>query len=65
MKCKIISLGGGLFGFVTKPRTSSQRALIVFIGFILQIIYYYLSLINIPFDASANETDIKPYIDFR
>jgi len=62
---KSVYLGGGLFGFITKPRTSSQRALIVLIGFILQIIYYYFVLINIPLDASANESNSKPYIDFR
>ena len=65
MKQKSIYLGGGLFGFVTKPRTSSQRGFIIFIGFLLQIIYYCSVLINIPSDASAKETDLKPYVDFR
>lgn len=58
-------LGGGLFGFITKPRTSSQRAFIVFLGFILQMTSYYLFFINIPFDASAKDTDSKPYIDYK
>jgi hypothetical protein len=65
MKQKITYLGGGLFGFITKPKTSSQRAFIVIIGFVLQIIYYYSVFINIPSDAPFKETDLKPYIDFR
>ncbi len=58
-------LGGGLFGFITKPKTSSQRAFISFIGFVLQIIFCYFVFINIPLDASFKETDTKPYVDFR
>ncbi len=58
-------LGGGLFGFITKPKTSSQRALMVLIGFILQMIYYYSVFVNIPADATAHETTKKPYFDFR
>jgi hypothetical protein len=58
-------VGGGLFGFITKPKTASQRALMVLVGFILQIIYYYSVFVNFPSDASANETTKKPYFDFR
>jgi hypothetical protein len=65
MERQSVYLGGALFGFITKPRTSSQRAFVVFISFILQIIFYYFVFINIPLDASAKETDTKPYIDFR
>lgn len=57
--------GGGLFGFLTKPRTAAQRALIIVIGFILHIVFFFLVLINFPSDASAHETNTKPYIDFR
>ena len=60
-----IFVGGGLFGFITKPRTASQRAFIVFIGFVLEIFFYYGALINLPSDAPGNETDLKPYIDLR
>ncbi len=62
---EISYLGGALFGFITKPKTSSQRAFIVVIGFVLQVIYYYFVFINIPSDAPYKETDLKPYIDFR
>ncbi|CAF4254606.1 unnamed protein product, partial [Rotaria sp. Silwood2] len=57
-------LGGGLFGFITKPKTSSQRALMILIGFILQIIYYYSVFVNFPSDATSRETIAKPYFDF-
>ncbi|CAF4085800.1 unnamed protein product [Rotaria sordida] len=57
-------LGGGLFGFITKPKTSSQRALMILVGFILQIIYYYSVFVNFPLDASFRETTAKPYFDF-
>ncbi len=57
--------GGGLFGFITKPKTSSQRALMVLIGFILQIIYYYSVFVNFPSNASSDETKEKPYFDFK
>ncbi|CAF3836713.1 unnamed protein product, partial [Rotaria sp. Silwood1] len=57
-------LGGGLFGFITKPKTSSQRALMILIGFLLQIIYYYSVFVNFPSDASSRETNAKPYFDF-
>lgn len=57
-------IGGGLFGFITKPKTASQRALIILIGFFLQIIYYYSAFINVPFDSTLNETSQKPLIDF-
>ncbi|CAM4814393.1 unnamed protein product, partial [Rotaria magnacalcarata] len=57
-------LGGGIFGFITKPKTSSQRALMVFIGFVLQMIYYYSVFVNFPSDASSQETSAKPYFDF-
>ncbi|CAF3036987.1 unnamed protein product, partial [Rotaria sp. Silwood2] len=55
---------GGLFGFITKPKTSSQRALMILIGFILQIIYYYSVFVNFPSDATSRETIAKPYFDF-
>ncbi len=58
-------LGGGLFGFITKPKTSSQRALMVLVGFILQIIYYYSVFINFPSNASSDETTKKPHFDFN
>ncbi|CAF3966651.1 unnamed protein product [Adineta steineri] len=57
-------LGGGLFGFITKPKTSSQRGLIIFIGFVLQIVFYYSVFINFPFDSPAKETNSKPYFEF-
>jgi hypothetical protein len=56
--------GGGLFGFITKPKTAGQRALMILIGFILQTIYYYSVFVNIPSDASSQETSKKPYFDF-
>jgi hypothetical protein len=58
-------LGGGLFGFITKPKTASQKALMVLIGFILQMIFYYSVFVNIPSDAPLSETTKKPYFDFR
>ena len=58
-------LGGGLFGFITKPKTSSQRALMIFVGFVLQMIYYYSVFVNFPSDSSSHETVTKPYFDFR
>jgi hypothetical protein len=57
--------GGGLFGFITKPKTSSQRALMILVGCILQMIYYYSVFVNFPFDSSSNETTTKPYFDFK
>ena len=62
---KTVCLGGGVFGFLTKPKTASQRALIIFIGFLLQIVCYYLAFVNFPSDASSIETNKKPYFDFR
>lgn len=62
---KCLCLGGGVFGFLTKPKTASQRALIILIGFILQLVCYYLAFVNFPSDASSTETSKKPYIDFR
>ncbi len=58
-------LGGGLFGFITKPKTSSQRAFMVLLGCILQMFYYYSVFVNIPSNASSVETTKKPYFDFR
>ncbi|CAF4554938.1 unnamed protein product [Rotaria socialis] len=57
-------LGGGLFGFITKPKTSSQCALVILIGFFLQIIFYYSAWINFPADAPANETNAESYFQF-
>ncbi len=57
--------GAGLFGFITKPKTASQRALILVITFILQIICYYSIFVNTPFDAPARETDAKSYFELR
>ena len=57
--------GGALFGFITKPKTSSQRGLMVLIGFLLQIVYYYSVFVNFPSDASLNETAKRPYFDLR
>ncbi|CAF0905754.1 unnamed protein product [Rotaria sordida] len=57
-------LGGGLFGFITKPKTSSQRALMILVGFILQIIYYYSVFVNFPSNAPSQETIAKPYFDY-
>lgn len=65
MRRKSTYPGGGTFGFITKPKTPSQRALVIFIGFVLQIIICYLAFINIPLDAAFKETDTKPYADFR
>ncbi|UJR17236.1 hypothetical protein I4U23_004131 [Adineta vaga] len=56
-------LGGGLFGIITKPKTPSQRSLIILIGCILQLIFYYSVFVNYPFDAPAKETDRQPYFD--
>jgi hypothetical protein len=58
-------IGGGLFGFITKPKNAVQRSLVVLIGFLLQIISYYSAFVNIPFDAAAYETNTKPYLDLR
>lgn len=60
-----VNLGGGVFGFITKPKTSSQGALVILIGFVLQIIYYYSVFVNIPSNASSVETTKYPYFDFR
>ncbi|CAM4802267.1 unnamed protein product [Rotaria magnacalcarata] len=57
-------LGGGLFGFITKPKTSSQCALVILIGFFLQSIFYYSAWINFPADAPANETNAESYFQF-
>ena len=57
--------GGGLFGFVTKPKSASQRGLVVLISFISHILFYYSVFINFPPDASARETSRVPYVDFR
>ncbi|CAF0787467.1 unnamed protein product [Didymodactylos carnosus] len=55
---------GGLFGFITKPKTPSSRALIIFLGFLLQIIVYYGVFVNFPPDAPTLETSTIPYFDF-
>ena len=60
-----MSTGGGLFGFITKPTTSSQRAFIVFVGFAVQVVFYYSVFVNFPFDSPANETDSKSYFEFK
>ena len=65
LELKSIYLGGGVFGFITKPKTSFQKASVVLISFILQIIYYYFVFINFPSDASFRENDTKSYVDFR
>ncbi|CAF1351951.1 unnamed protein product [Rotaria sordida] len=57
-------VGGGLFGFVTKPKTSSQCALVILIGFFLQIVFYYSAWINFPADAPARETNTESYFQF-
>lgn len=46
-----------------KPKTPSERAKIILIGFVSQIIFYYSVLINFPLDAPAIETQKKPYFD--
>ena len=58
-------LGGGIFGFITTPKTSSQRALVILIGFILQILYYYSVFVNFPSNSPADETIQRPYFDLR
>ncbi|CAF1214416.1 unnamed protein product [Adineta ricciae] len=58
-------LGGGLFGFITKPKTASQRALMILVGCILQMVYYYSVFVNFPVDSASNETTTKPYFDFN
>ncbi|CAF1605528.1 unnamed protein product [Adineta ricciae] len=57
--------GGGLFGFITKPKTSLGRSRIVFVGFIVQLVFYYLVFINFPSDAPANETNNEAYFNFK
>ena len=49
---------------MTKPKTASQKAFVVLMSFIIQIIYFYIVLINFPSDASSIETNKSPYINF-
>ncbi len=58
-------IGGGLFGFIAKPKTSSQRAFIILVGFVVQIVFYYSVSVNLPFVAPAKETDSKSYFEFK
>jgi hypothetical protein len=58
-------VGGGVFGFLTKPKTASQIALMVLIGALLQILYYYSVFVNFPSNASSVETKDIPYFDYR
>ncbi|CAF4279924.1 unnamed protein product, partial [Adineta steineri] len=57
-------LGGGLFGFITKPKTASQKALMILVGCILHMIYFYSVFVNFPFDSAQNESTEKPFFDF-
>ncbi|CAF1177430.1 unnamed protein product [Adineta steineri] len=57
-------LGGGLFGFITKPKTASQKALMILVGCILHMIYFYSVFVNFPFDSAQKESTEKPFFDF-
>ncbi|CAF4016605.1 unnamed protein product, partial [Adineta steineri] len=55
---------GGLFGFITKPKTASQKALMILVGCILHMIYFYSVFVNFPFDSAQKESTEKPFFDF-
>lgn len=63
MKQVYVYIGSGLFGFITKPKTASQRGLVIVTSFVIQIVFYYLVFVNIPSDAPARETNSKPYFE--
>jgi Na+/proline symporter len=55
--------GGGLFGLMGKRFNRHSRSPIIIFGFILHLLAFFFTFLNLPDDSSIGKTDQKSYLD--